>query len=248
MPSDGPSRLSIMFKHDAVIALTALFASGVIVMLIWGTWAAWALIPLGVGAQFLNEYNIHRHIFHLKPPRQQWAFDLLYLAHYGHHDFPQAHQLFFVPVWFAVPVAAVNFAIVWGIGAILGFTDAWLYAVAIVFVGGVATFLGYEWFHMTAHLTVPKTALERRVTELHAQHHFRDFRRWFHVSPGGEVIDRVMGTAIDREALRQQSRVEFITTLGLSPDDPRLVAARERFAERIGLSADQIARAAGGAV
>lgn len=237
-------RLAILFAHDGVIALAALFAVGVAVLTVWGTWAAWALVPLGIAAQYLNEYNIHRHLFHMAPPRRQWLFDLMYLAHYGHHDFPQAERLFFVPVWFAVPVAAINVTLVWGIAAVLGFEDAWLYAVAVVLVGGLATFLSYEWFHMTAHLSVPKTALERRVTELHAQHHFRDFSKWFHVSPGGEVIDRAMGTAIDRETLREQGRMEFITTLGLRPDDPRLVAARARFADRIGLGADALARAA----
>ena len=239
-------RLVIMFSHDGVIALTALLVAGLAVLVTWGTWAAWALIPLGIAAQYLNEYNIHRHLFHMKPPRRQWLFDLFYLAHYGHHDFPQAERLFFVPVWFAVPAAALNFTLVWAIAAALGFGDAWLYAVAIVLVGGLATFLSYEWFHMTAHMNVTKTWAERRVTELHAQHHFRDFSKWFHVSPGGEVIDRAMGTAIDREALRQQGRIDFMTTLGLRPDDPRLVAARARFADRIGLPPDQIARAARG--
>ncbi len=238
------SRFAILFSHDGVLALTALFVTGMGVMITWGTWSAWALVPIGIGAQFMNEYNIHRHLFHLKPPQRQWLFDLLYLAHYGHHDFPQAERLFFVPVWFAVPVAAINFSVVWVIATVFGFQDAALYAAAIVLVGGVATFLGYEWFHMTAHLNVAKSLFERRVTELHAQHHFRDFSKWFHVSPGGEVIDRVMGTAIDRAALRQQGRIEFITTLGLRPDDPRLVAARARFADRIGLGADEIARAA----
>ena len=183
----------------------------------------------------------------MTPPHRQWLFDLLYLAHYGHHDVPQAERLFFVPVWFAVPVAALNFALVWAIAAALGFADAWIYAVAIVLVGGVATFLGYEWFHMTAHLSGRKTRAERHVTELHAQHHFRDFTKWYHVSPGGEVIDRMMGTAIDRAALRRQQREEFMTTLGLRPDDRRLVAARARFADRIGLGPEHLARLAGDA-
>ena len=236
-----------MFSHDGVVALFVLFVAGLVVLTTYGTWQAWALVPLGSAAQFLNEYNIHRHLFHMAPPRRQWLFDLFYLAHYGHHDFPQAERLFFVPIWFAVPVAVLNFALVWAIAALLGFADAWLYAVAIVPVGGLATFLAYEWFHMTAHLNVRKTAVERRVTELHAQHHFRDFGKWFHVSPGGEVIDRAMGTAIDREALRRQGRIEFITTLGLKPDDPRLLAARERFAGRIGLGPEEISRASRGA-
>ena len=43
---------------------------------------------------------------------------------------------------------------------------------------------------------------------------------------GGEVIDRLMGTAISRDQLKTQSRVEFIRTLGLRPDDPRLIENR----------------------
>lgn len=97
---------------------------------------------------------------------------------------------------------------------------------------------------MTAHLTLQKTAVERHVTTLHNQHHFRDFNRWFHVSPGGEIIDRAMGTAIDRDTLKSQQRIEFIRTLGMRSDDARLVAARQRFAHRYGLSMDEIARAA----
>ena len=244
--TDIRRRLRVLFSHEGVIALSVLFGAGLTVTIVWGDWAAFALVPFGIAAQFLNEYNIHRHIFHLPAPRRQWLFDLFYLAHYGHHDFPQSERLFFVPIWFAIPVAALNFGLVWGGAMILGFADAWLYATAIVLVGGVGTFLGYEWFHMTAHMDVRKTALERRVTRLHAQHHFRDFSKWFHVSPGGEVIDKAMGTAVDREALRQQSRIEFITTLGLRPDDPRLIAARARFANRIGLSPEELARAAGG--
>ena len=70
---------------------------------------------------------------------------------------------------------------------------------------------------MTAHVNVSKTRVERYVTTLHNQHHFRDFSKWFHVSPGGEVIDRVMGTSIDRDALKHQQRIEFIRTLGMRP-------------------------------
>ena len=89
-----------------------------------------------------------------------------------------------------------------------------------------------------------KTAVERHVTTLHNQHHFRDFSKWFHVTAGGQIIDRAMGTAIDREALKSKSRIEFIRTLGMRPDDPRLVAARHRFATRYGLSEEEITRAA----
>ncbi len=240
------SRLRIMFSHAAVIVMAAACLTGLTALAIFAPLWAWALVPLGIGAQMLNEYNLHRFIFHLPPPRRQWAFDLLYQAHYGHHDFPTNKKLFFVPVWVAVPMLLGNGALLWGALALFGVPQATWIAVAIVPVGGVMTFLGYEWFHMTAHLPVPKTRVERYVTTLHNQHHFRDFRKWFHVSPGGEVIDRAMGTAIDRESLKQQQRIEFIRTLGMRPDDPRLIAARARFAARYDLSEGEIARAAVG--
>jgi hypothetical protein len=238
------TRIKIMFSH-AGVSLMALACLVAIVAMIWGApvWA-WALVPLGVAAQMLNEYNLHRHVFHLDPPRRQWAFDLLYRAHYGHHDFPTNHGLFFVPLWVALPMLVGNFCLVWGIMALLGVDAAIWVATAIVPLGGVLTFLGYEWFHMTAHLTLPKTAVERHVTRLHNQHHFRDFNKWFHVSPGGMIIDRAMGTDIDTEALKKQQRIAFIRTLGMQPDDARLVSARARFAGKYGLSDAEIAQAA----
>lgn len=239
-------RLNLMLRHPSIMVMVAVCMGSLIAMAMAAPFWAWLLVPMGIGAQMLNEYNLHRFIFHLPPPRQQWAFDLLYQAHYGHHDFPTNHGLFFVPIWVALPMLVVNLAIAWAIGALIAPGAGIWIALSVVGVGGVATFLSYEWFHMTAHLSVPKLWAERHVTKLHNQHHFRDFSKWFHVSPGGELIDRAMGTAIDREALKAQQRIEFIRTLGMRPDDPRLIAARERFAARYELSADEIARAARG--
>ncbi|MGB3244480.1 MAG: sterol desaturase family protein [Sulfitobacter sp.] len=238
------TRLKIMFAHPSVSLMALVCCFAFASMAYAAPFWVWLLVPLGVAAQMLNEYNLHRHVFHLTPPRRQWAFDLLYRAHYGHHDFPTNHKLFFVPVWVALPMLAGNFLLLWGIMSLFGAAHALWIAVAVVPAGAVLTFLGYEWFHMTAHLTLPKTAVERHVTRLHNQHHFRDFSKWFHVSPGGEIIDRVMGTDIDREDLKAQQRIEFIRTLGMAPDDPRLVAARTRFAGKYGLDETEIARAA----
>jgi hypothetical protein len=237
-------RLRLLLQHPSVVIMAALCALALCVLALWGPAWVWFLVPLGVLAQYLNEYNLHRYVFHLKPPKRQWAFDLLYQAHYGHHDFPTNHGLFFVPIWIALPMLGFNFLGLWAILSLFGAAQAFWIALAIVPIGGVATFLGYEWFHMSAHLTLPKGPLARRVTRLHNQHHFRDFSKWFHVSPGGEIIDRMMGTDIDTDALKQKQRMEFIRTLGMRPDDPRLVAARTRFAGKYQLKADEIARAA----
>lgn len=237
-------RLKIMFSHISVVLMGLAALAGVMILVLQAPLWVWLLLPLGGLAQMLNEYSLHRFVFHLPAPKRQWAFNLLYQAHYGHHDFPTNHALFFVPPWVALPVLALNFGLVWSAAAALGLPAAFECAVAIVLVGGVTVFLAYEWFHMTSHLTIPKTAVERHVTTLHNQHHFRDFSKWFHVSPGGEIIDRLMQTAIDRETLRAKQRSAFIRTLGLRPDDPRLVSARQTFAAKYGLSQEEIARAA----
>lgn len=237
-------RFKLLMHHPSVVIMVAFCALATLMLALNGPIWIWAFVPLGVLAQYLNEYNLHRYVFHLKPPHKQWIFDLLYRAHYGHHDFPTNFKLFFVPVWVALPMLGFNFFALWGVLALFGAGPAFWIALAIVPVGGVATFLGYEWFHMSAHLNVPKGPLARHVTKLHNQHHFRDFSKWFHVSPGGEIIDRAMGTAISRDALKTQQRMEFIRTLGMRPDDARLVSARNRFSDKYGLSADEITRAA----
>lgn len=236
-------RLRIMVRHPTIAAMALTSAAAFAALALAAPLWVWALVPLGIAAQLLNEYNLHRFIFHVKPPERQWVFDLLYRAHYGHHDFPTNEGLFFVPGWVAVPMLAGNFLLVWGVSLLLGLPDPMWIATAIVPAGGGAMFLVYEWYHLTAHLTFPKSRVAAQVTRLHQQHHFRDFSKWFHVSPGGGIIDRALGTYIDDTALRKQQRIEFIRTLGLAPDDPRLVAARRRIGPRFGLTPDQIARA-----
>lgn len=235
-------RIKHIFGHWHLVIMTASMVAGVLSLFSAPLWV-WLFIPLGIGLQYLNEYGLHRYIFHLPPPDSQWAFDLLYQAHYGHHDFPTNRALFFAPWWVALPMLAFNYGLIYVIASVL-LPEPFFVANALVLVGGIGTFIGYEWFHMTAHITVPKNALERHVTTLHNQHHFRDFSRWFHVSPGGQVIDKAMGTAIDRDALKSQQRIEFIRTLGMSPDDPRLISARSRFAGKYGLTDQEIERAA----
>lgn len=238
------TRMRLMLGHRSILMMIGVVVLGVIWVVQAGGGWLWGLALLGIPLQMLNEYNLHRFIFHLPPPKAQWAFDLLYRAHYGHHDFPTNTRLIFAPEFVVIPVLAGNFLLVWAVLALVGFAQALAGAVALVMVGGVATFIAYEWFHTTAHVPCTKTAVERHVATLHNQHHFRDFTKWFHVTAGGEVIDRVMGTAIDREALKSAQRIEFIRTLGLRPDDPRLVAARAKFADMYGLSAEEITRAA----
>ncbi len=229
-------RLGMLWGHMAVrVIILAVLLSLIFLALRWQG-VFWLLIPLGILGQMQSEYLIHRFIFHLPPPKNQFWFNVLYLCHYGHHDFPTKPGLFFVPIWFALPMLLAGQFLYTLIFTLLGFADAFSMAIAVGFVGHGIGFLGYEWYHMTAHLNIRKFAAERRVTRLHNLHHFRDYQRNFHVSFGGEVLDKTMGTAIsdsDRQALE---RKDFIRTIGLDPGDARLVAARAMFAGDIGLT------------
>lgn len=230
------NRLRIILGHPSILPMLVAFCAGVIILLWLGPVWVWAFAVLGIPIQLTNEYTLHRFVFHLPPPTQQWKFDLLYQAHYGHHDFPTNRKLFFVPAWISLPLLIVDFILIWVILSLTVPAHALSITSAIVLVGGIGTFLGYEWFHMTAHLPVRKTLVERHVTTRHNQHHFRDFSKWFNVTPGGEIIDRALGTAIDRDILRRQQRIEFIRTLGMRPDDPRLISARARFAAKYAIT------------
>ena len=53
-----------------------------------------------------------------------------------------------------------------------------------------------------------------------------------------------MHTAIDKNALKAKQRAEFIRTLGMRPDDARLIEARKTYAAKYGLSQGEITRAA----
>ena len=233
------TRFALLYSHASIWIMTGVLIAAIAFITPHWTILLTVLIIAGIGGQMLTEYNIHRFIFHLPPPQNQTAFNLLYLCHYGHHDFPTNPKLFFVPIWFMLPVLIGGFLIYWAIFATLGFSDALPMAVAFVFVGHVMTFLGYEWYHMTAHLNIRKFAAEVAVTRSHNMHHFKDFSKMFHVSYGGHIIDRAMGTEITPDHRDKLSRTEFIRTLGMEPHDPRLVAARDIYAVKLGLSEQQ---------
>ena len=236
-------RFRLLYSHLSIWIMSAILIAAMVYSISYWHWGLLPLMVAGVAGQMSTEYNIHRYIFHLPPPKNQTAFNLLYLCHYGHHDFPTNPKLFFVPIWFMLPVLIAGFLIYWGIFAALGFETAFVMAVAFVFVGHVVTFLGYEWYHMTAHLNIRKFMPEVAVTRRHNIHHFKDFGHNYHVSWGGQIIDRAMGTEIDPDTRDHLSRSEFIRTLGMKPDDPRLISARQTFAEKLGLTERQIKNA-----
>ena len=175
------------------------------------------LFALGWALYIVEEYLIHRFIFHAPAPQRQALFDLLYRLHYGHHDQQRNPHLLFTPLWFALPMALITTA---ALAIVLPLEDA----VIAIFGGAVSGYLFFEWLHVTSHFRMPKGRLGHYVTRRHAKHHNIDYHLWFTVSPGGQLVDSALGSDPAKYSV-----VPNVLTCGLEHDDPRFVKSRMRF-------------------
>lgn len=194
-------------------------------------WTPWFLVALlyGFALQFLVEYAMHRFLLHRAPPEEQAPFDELYRSHIGHHEFPADPEFFtggdhWYPVRFGLISVAVHALALW---PLLGLGPAVAMAWVALFGGSVTAFAFYEFCHTLAHLNVPKGRFGRHVTHSHLRHHFNDHEAVFHVSFGMGWIDRLFGTAYDRAQARERYDPETILSMGMDPEDLRLVTARK---------------------
>ncbi|MEO0343884.1 MAG: sterol desaturase family protein [Pseudomonadota bacterium] len=220
------------------ILVPAVVSAWVLVAVFWHPTLLVALF-VGVIMQYFIEYIMHRFLYHADAPEEvDNRFRWLYQSHWGHHDFPNNPNLWggtdmvFVPV-----VAACFFIVEWAILAVVGVSQSWLYAYVAVFGASLATYITYEWAHVTAHAAGRKNWLERYITQMHAHHHFHNFDTNYHVNAGGILVDKTFGTAYSRE---RHVRMGNIRTMGLDPDDARLIQLREEFADKYNItSADR---------
>jgi hypothetical protein len=170
-----------------------------------------------------QEYFTHVYILHCPLPRSRRLYFWLYRLHYGHHDFPKRDDLMYMPLWLTIPMMFGNVLLLWLI------TPDWR-AQAAAFCGTVTAYLVFEWAHLLCHVPyVPKSARWRDARRQHLLHHFYDEKQWFAVTPGMEMMDRLMGSHPEREQL---ARSPSCRLLGLDAADPWVEQARARFASR----------------
>lgn len=196
-------------------------------------WSPWLVLAVayGVLVQFLVEYVMHRFLFHREPPTEQSPFNALYRSHIGHHEFPTDPEFFtgddhWYAVRFGLVSTALHTLVLWpflGLGA--AFVTAWV----ALFLGSVSAFAFYEYCHTIAHLNVAKGWFGRRVTREHMAHHYQDHHATFHVSFGMGWIDRLFGTAHDPATARARFDRDTMLSLGMDPEDLRLVTARKAY-------------------
>ena len=93
--------------------------------------------------------------------------------------------------------------------------------------GSVTAFTFYEYCHTIAHLNVPKGWFGKKVTQSHLAHHYQDHDATFHVSFGMNWIDGLFGTKHDKAVARARFDRETMLSMGMDPEDLRLVTARK---------------------
>jgi hypothetical protein len=216
--TDSAKKLQIYLADPAIPVMATFAAIGFSLAALRRAPIVFGLIALGWILYVIQEHLVHRFIFHAPAPRNQKLFDLLYRLHYGHHDQVRNKHLLFTPLWFSLPLLAMNVAVV---AVVFPLEDA----VIAVFAGGVVAYLLFEWLHLASHFrTSANGRLARYITRRHGKHHHIDYANWYTVSPGGQLVDKAL--AADPAALHVVSNVR---TCGLDPDDPRLIKSRARF-------------------
>ncbi|GGL74031.1 sterol desaturase family protein [Wenxinia marina] len=221
--------LRVLMHMGGLQRLFPFWLSALVAFVVW--FSPWLLLAVayGVAIQFFVEYAMHRFLYHRKPPTEQSPFNVLYRAHIGHHEFPHDPEFFtgddhWFAVRFGLGSAALHTLVLW---PFLGLGPAALAAWVALFLGSVSAFAFYEFCHTIAHLNVPKGWLGQRITRDHLAHHLQDHEATFHVSFGMGWIDRLFGTGHDRETALARYDRKTILSLGMDPEDLRLVTARK---------------------
>lgn len=221
----------VLMNMGTLQRLFPLWIVGVAALVLGFSWWLPLAVAYGLLAQFFVEYAMHRFLLHREPPTDQGIFNELYRSHIGHHEFPSDPEFFtggdhWYPVRFGLLSCAVHIAPLW---PLLGLGNAVLFSTVALFVGSISAYTFYEYCHTLAHLNVPKGWFGKRITRTHLAHHFQDHEATFHVSFGMNWIDRLFGTKHDPDTARARYDRDTILSMGMDPEDLRLVTARKAF-------------------
>ena len=160
----------------AILAVMGVSRAGLLPAVAWvaGGYLFWTL----------TEYWLHRLVFHFEPDHPVGR-RMHFIIHGVHHDHPNDPLRLVMPPSVSVPLSAL-FCL--GFWAVLGSTAAPAFAAG--FLGG---YLAYDMTHFYVHHFTPKSAVGRKLRQLHMRHHFQDHTTSFGVS--APYWDHVFGTA-----------------------------------------------------
>ncbi|MBV9466698.1 MAG: sterol desaturase family protein [Solirubrobacterales bacterium] len=172
-----PSVPPILFGPTIVFLIVEGFVHGV-------GWAAPGWLLGGYLFWTLTEYWLHRIVFHFEP-EQGIGARIHWIIHGVHHDHPNDPMRLVMPPSVSIPLAAL---FVLGFYAVLGAPAYLLFG-----AGFLAGYLAYDMLHYHVHHHRPRSALGRRLRELHMRHRFQNHERGYGVS--APFWDHVFGTA-----------------------------------------------------
>ncbi|WP_224816314.1 sterol desaturase family protein [Hasllibacter sp. MH4015] len=221
----------VLIHMGGLQRLAPFWVAGVVLFAVNFGWLVCVALAYGIVLQFFVEYVLHRFVYHRDPPAEQSPFNALYRAHIGHHEFPNNPEFFtggddWFAVKFGVGAVVLHTLVLW---PVLGLADAAVFGAVALFLGSVSAFTFYEYCHTLAHLNVPKGWFGRRVTHEHLRHHFNDHDSNYHVSFGMGWIDALFGTVYDRDVAKGRFDRGTVMSLGMDPEDLRLVTARKAY-------------------
>jgi dihydroceramide fatty acyl 2-hydroxylase len=152
-----------------------------------GLWNSVGLLLGGYAVWTLTEYWLHRIVFHFEPEDGIGA-RLHWMIHGVHHDHPNDPLRLVMPPSASIPLALLFAGLFY---LVLG-SHWWM-----PFTAGFLTgYLAYDMIHYHVHHHHPRTAVGRKLRELHMRHHFQDHERGFGVS--APYWDHVFGTTSKR--------------------------------------------------
>ena len=124
-------------------------------------------------------------MFHFEPEKGIGA-RLHWIIHGVHHDHPNDPMRLVMPPSVSIPLASL-----FVLGLLRGARQPGV--PAVLRPAFLAGYLFYDMLHYHVHHHRPKTALGKRLRELHMRHHFQDHERGYGVS--APFWDHVFGTA-----------------------------------------------------
>lgn len=145
------------------------------------------LFLLGVLMWTLDEYIVHRWLFHMRPPtNSKFLITAHFLLHGQHHKSPMDKKRLVFP-----PLPATV------LGVIIYYTYRLIAPPAVthvLFAGTIVGYLGYDLIHYYLHHGTPFLTYFQDLKTYHVKHHFKDQQRGFGIS--SKLWDYPFGTLI----------------------------------------------------
>ncbi|XP_075045381.1 fatty acid 2-hydroxylase [Mixophyes fleayi] len=152
------------------------------------------LFFIGMMVWSLMEYGIHRYIFHMNPPANNYfLITLHFMLHGQHHKAPfDSSRLVFPPIPASFVIVPLYVILQILLPPVLGLS---------LFVGGLFGYVAYDMTHYYLHYgSPPKGSYLSWLKSYHVRHHFEHQKTGFGIT--STIWDRPFNTLIPEDAIK----------------------------------------------